>query len=237
LVSNAGNNSVTVDVRARVYQVSSSTAMPVGEMDWKELQLLPGQTIVESAEIEFPEVRTGTRFLIQWLEGESRVMGRTEALVFPTDLLSELKTLAPGATALGLFDPSNVLKPLLSTLELSFVDLDRDELEHFHGRLAILGPFNDQTQMGEGLARQVKFMARKGTRVLWIQPPAQTSLSTPLVPSFHTVSEGAGTVIVAQALLIRELKTRPQSQLNLVHLCRQACEPAPLSLSDTCAIP
>src|SRR5215467_960443 len=65
-VGNVANESV---IRTRLMQLSSTTAMPVGDAPWKTLQTLPRQTVLESAAFEFPAVRAETRFLIQWIEG------------------------------------------------------------------------------------------------------------------------------------------------------------------------
>jgi hypothetical protein len=72
----------------RLYQTSSATAAPLSEKAWKKIEILPGQTVLESASMDFPTVNAETRFLIQWLEGTNQVVGKTEVLVYPTNLLA-----------------------------------------------------------------------------------------------------------------------------------------------------
>src|ERR1035437_3374124 len=82
------------EISARIFQTSSATAVRLGEMPWKKLQVLPGQTVIESVQLDFPAVKAETKFLVQWLENTNHIIGRTEVLVYPTNLLAELKTLA-----------------------------------------------------------------------------------------------------------------------------------------------
>ena len=90
---NAGDKAVDAEMRIRLYQTSSATAAPLSEKAWRKIEILPGQTVLESASLDFPAVNAETRFLIQWLEGTNQVVGRTEGQVYPTNLLAELKTL------------------------------------------------------------------------------------------------------------------------------------------------
>src|ERR1039458_8627212 len=119
---NAGDKNASADVRTRLYQASSATAVPLSEKNWKKIEILPGQTVLESASMDFPAVNAETRFLIQWLAGTNRVIGKTEVLVYPTNLLSELKPLL-GDANFGVLDPNNELKPLLKTAKVDFIDL------------------------------------------------------------------------------------------------------------------
>src|SRR5436190_16816462 len=52
-----------IDVRMRLYQVNGATVFMVSETPWKRLRVLPGQTVVEAAALDFPLVRSETRFL------------------------------------------------------------------------------------------------------------------------------------------------------------------------------
>ncbi len=223
---NAGNETMNSDVSARLLQASSATVVRLSDSPWKKLQVLPGQTVVESATLDFPAVRADTRFLIQWVEGVSNIVGRTEVLVYPTNLLQELKALAgEQENALGIYDPQNQLKPLLKTMSVEFADLEDVGLESFHGKLAIVGPFATKQQMREGLPAQVELLAKKGTSVVWLQPPPEKR--DKLSPSFYTVSVGEAAVVVAQGGLVANLAEHPQSQLNLIHFARLALRPEP----------
>ncbi len=213
-------------------QNSSATAIRLGEVAWKRLQVLPGQTVLETAQLDFPLVKAETKFLVQWLEGTNRVLGKTEVLVYPTNLLAQLKPLADGE-ALGVFDQQNQLKPLLKSLNIEFVNLENSGVENFSGRLAIVGPFQSIAQVREGLLNQIQALAKKGAAIVWLQPPPEP-LPQPspiqrerkkLQPSFYSVSESTNTVIVVQPDLVADLPDNPQSQLNLIYLCKLALQP------------
>jgi hypothetical protein len=226
---NAGNQVVDVAMRTQLYQTSSATAAPLSEKAWKKIEILPGQTVLESAFVDFPAVNAETRFLIQWLEGTNQVVGKTEVLVYPTNLLAELKTLV-GEENLGVLDPNDELKPLLKQNRVEFSDLGEAALEDFQGKLAIIWPFSTKAQMREGLAETVHKIARKGAAVVWLQPPPGPK--DQIKPSFYIVPEGKGSVVVVQADMVARLTENPKSQLNLVYFCKLALNPAPLSLPD-----
>lgn len=226
---NGGDQIFAGEIRARILQTSSATAVQVGEAPWKALQVLPQQTVLESASLAFPEVKSETKFLVQWLENTNHVIGKTEVLIYPTNLLAELKPLA-GEEPLGVFDPQNRLKPLLKNLKLEFTDLENSRLEYFSGRLAIVGPFQSVAKMREGLASQIQALAKKGTAVVWIQPPPVKR--DKLAPSFYSVTESTNAVVVVQPELVANLADDPQSQLNLIYLCKLALQPEPVHLPD-----
>ena len=226
---NAGDKSTGADVRTRIYQTSSATAVPLPEKPWKKIEILPGQTVLESAALDFPAVNGETRFLIQWLEGTNQVVGKTEVLVYPTNLLAELKTLV-GEENFGILDPSDELKPLLKQNHVEFSDLGETALEDFQGKLAIIGPFSAGAQMREGLAQTVQKIARKGAAVVWLQPPPGPK--DQIKPSFYIVPKGKGAVVVVQADLVARLPENPRSQLNLVCFCKLALNPTPYFLPD-----
>ena len=91
---NNGERSIEAQIRTRLYQASSATAVLIHEDSWKQLQILPGQTVRESAALSFPSVRAETRFFVQWLGEANKVLGKTEVVVYPPDLLKDFKTLA-----------------------------------------------------------------------------------------------------------------------------------------------
>ena len=126
-----------VSISARVYQTTSATAAPYSKRLWKTLELLPGQTILESATFDFPLVRGETPFLIQWVEGTNHVLGVTEVLVYPPDLLKELGNLA-GQKPVGVFDPADRLKPLLKNADVAFFDFELSRFDNFEPLLAII---------------------------------------------------------------------------------------------------
>jgi hypothetical protein len=226
---NAGDKTVTAEVRTRLSQTSSVTAVTLAEKTWKKIEILPGQTVLESAEMDFPAVNAETRFLLQWLEGTNRVLGKTEVLVYPTNLLGELKPLL-GEDIFGVLDPNDELKPLLKQNRVDFVDLGESSLEDFQGKLAVIGPFQSKAQMREGLAQTIQKIARKSAAVVWIQPPPGPK--DKIRPSFQLVPEGKGAVVVVQPHLVANLAENPRSQFNLIYFCKLALNPEPFLLPD-----
>jgi hypothetical protein len=226
---NAGDKTLDAEIRIRFYQTSLATVAPLKEMPWKNIEVLPGQTVFETAQMDFPAVNTRTRFLIQWLAGTNQVISKTEVLVYSTNLLGELKPLL-GKENLGVLDPNDELKPLLKQNGVEFLDLGEMPLEDFSGRLAIIGPFESRSQMREGLAQTIKRIARKGVSMVWIQPPLDQK--DEIKPSFYVVSEGRGAVVIAQSDLVAHFSEDPKSQLNLVYFCKVALNPEPFSLPN-----
>ena len=224
---NVGATTLTYDLRMRLLQATSSTAAPFDEVPWKPLQILPHQTVLESATLTFPLVRAETRFILQWLTESNQVLGTSQVLVYPPDLLKDLKPLS-GDQPLGIFDPLHQLEPLLKTVGIEFCDL-ADDVDHFTGKLAILGPFKSKDQFGENLRSALKPLIRKGLAVVWIAPRTQTP--DVLRPSFQTIPLGKGAVVVVQPDLLPNLAGNPVSQLNLIRLSRLAINPEPLRLA------
>lgn len=228
---NRGNTVHEAHIQMRLMQLTSATAAPVSEAPWKRLEVLSGQTVVETAALELPAVKTKTRFLIQWVENKKEVVGTTEVHVYPTNLLAELQPLvAHEDGALGVFDPENQLKPLLKNCKVDYVDLGNLELEKYRGQLAIIGPFESRTQVDPQLAKKIKTIAENGVAVVWLQPPAEESFQERPVPSFYPVLENQKAVIVAQAGMVTGLSENPRSQLNLVSFCKMALCRQPLTL-------
>ena len=226
---NAGDKTADAEIRTRLYQTSSATAAPLSDKPWKQIEILPGQTVLESALLDFPAVNAETRFLIQWREDTNAVLGTTEVLVYPTNLLGELKLLV-GEANWGVLDPNAELKPLLKQNHIEFSDLGETALEDFQGKLAIIGPFSTKAQMREGLAQTMQKIARKGVAVVWLQPPLGPK--DQIKPSFYVVPEGKGLVVVVQSDLVANLRENPKSQLNLVYFCKLALNPTPFLLPD-----
>jgi hypothetical protein len=230
---NPGQKPFSQELSTRLYQASSATTVPLGTALWGKLEILPGQTVIESASPVFPAVNAETRFVIQWLAGTNQVLGTIEALVYPTNLLKELKPLA-GEKPLGLLDPQNLLKPLLKATAVEFLDLEDANIENYPGKLVIAGPFQNKTQMGEGLASQLRAVAKKGAGVVWLLPPPERKerRRENLRLSFYAVPEGKGTVVVVQASLTASLSERPEAQLNLLQFARLALHPETPRLPD-----
>lgn len=201
---------------------------------WKNITVLPGETILESCRINFPIVRAETPFLIQWIEGTNRVIGETKVLVYPTNLLEQLKPLLAGEP-LGIFDPNNTLKPLLRQVGVDIIDLETHNFANFTGRLALVGPFTSRTQMREGLKHDVRALAERGAGVVWVQAPPEPH--DKLRPSFYTVPTGKGAVVVAQADILSNPAENPAAQLNLIYFAQLALKPETIELPETTSGP
>ena len=72
---NPGNETAAAGLKVKLFQGSTATAAAVESHSWKQIQILPHQTIVESAAINFPTVRGETPFLIQWADVSNRILG------------------------------------------------------------------------------------------------------------------------------------------------------------------
>ncbi len=227
---NAGAQPFDAEVRMVLLQTSTATAVRSLEWPWKKLLVWPGQTVLETATVPFPAVRAETRFLIQWMAGASNTMGRTEVVVYPTNLLAPLKTLA-GDDPLGVFDPGDQLKPLLRTQGVEFQDLSEAGTDKFFGKLAIIGPFALRSQMRACLRDEVHALAKRGVAVVWLQPPVEKF--APLKPSFYVVREAGGAVVVAAHDLVVQPSEQPQAQLNLLRLAEEAVQPTTMNLPET----
>jgi hypothetical protein len=216
---NPSQETLRQPLSTRLCQASSAIVIPIDTNSWKTLEILPGQTVLESARLTFPPVKAETRFIIQWLAGTNHVLGTTDVRVYPTNLLQEVKTLA-GEDPLGILDPQNHLKPLLKTAAIEFTDFEDANVENYSGKLVIAGPFQNKAQMREGLASRLQTLAKKGVGVVWLQPPPEPR--DPLRPSFYTLIDGKGAMVIVQAYVVAGLADNPQSQLNLVQLARLA---------------
>lgn len=228
LWQNAGNQMTNAEISARIFQTSSATAVELGEMPWKTLQMLPQQTVLESAQLNFPAVKAKTKFLVQWLV-DTNVLGATPVLVYPTNLFQALQPFV-GETNFGVLDPNNQLKPLLKAQGIKFVDLAETGLDGFSGQLAVIGPFQSKAQVPDGLANQILALAKTNVAVVWIQPPQEKPGK--LQPSFYCVQKKQTAVVVVQPDLVSNLADNPRSQLNLIYFCELALNPQPPVLPD-----
>ena len=231
---NPGDENFEAAIHLRVFQTSSATAALLGEWPWRKLEVLPRQTILESARLEFPAVNAETKFLVQWMAGTNCIIGKTEVLIYPSNLLNELKLMFH-ADELGLLDPNNLLKPSFVQNHLEFLDLEKTALEDFSGKLAIIGPFESQLQIRGGLPKAIQRIAMKGVAVVWIQPPSNPA--DDITPSFYVVPEAKAAVVIVQPEMIADFAQNPAAQLNLVRLGKLAVRPAPFALPNFASQP
>ena len=218
---------MTNALTARLFQTTSATAARWGDTAWKNLQLLSEQTVLESIAMPFPEVQSETRFLIQWIGPADKILGSTPVLVYPQNLLRELKLLADDSPV-GLFDPSTQLKPRFQEAMVEFTDLEQSSLESFTGKLAIIGPWPPRAEVPTELPSDIERLATRGARIIWFKSPG-TPDTTPsgqtLVPSFYPVPTGKGLIVFAQSGLVADFANQPKSQIQLIQLARFALHP------------
>ncbi len=224
---NSGAATVQANVRGRIYQASSATTAPVSEFDWKSIQVLPGQTIIEAAALRFPVVQAETRFLVRWVDGKNGLIGVTDVRVYPTNMLAQLRSLGDGLPV-GVFDPSDQFKPLLRKVGVPYQDLLEDGTDQFEGKLAIFGPFPGAIRPRGSLGGDIRHLAKRGKAVVWLLPSIEAG---PLRPSFEAVRFGEGNVVVAQQDLMLNVAEDPEAQMKLLRLAEYAMYPARLDMA------
>jgi hypothetical protein len=227
---NSDDKMATVEIRTQIYQTATAIAMPLAEPHtWKILEILPGQTILETNLLTFPSVSQGTGFLVQWLDDTNGVLGRKDVMVYPRRLFDALGPLCRNKPP-GIFDPQNRIKPLLNEAGLVFEDLEIAGMNNFSGRLAII----DEISLMDGqLARlepEIRGLASNGAAVVWIKPSVASGPM--LEPAVYTVAVGRGTVTVVRPCAISNLAESPLAQLNLVRAVELAMKPDLLSANN-----
>ncbi len=226
--SNSSGNDFVGEIRVRNFQATSAIAALVSDALLKKIEVPANETVLETAALDFPQMKAKAKFLVQWQEDTNRIIGISEVLVYPTNLLQALRM--ADKSDFGVFDPNNLLKPLLSAQGIKFIDLGEMNLTNFTGKLAVIGPFESKAQEPDNLAKSILAIARNNVAVVWMQPPAKEN--DKLQPSFYPVRKRETAVIVAQDDLVADLAENPQSQLNLVSLCHLAMDPPPAALPD-----
>ena len=218
---NVTGQPIQTRLRLRLSQASSSTAMPVSDGWWKPLTVQPNQTVLDTAPVWFPAVKVPTRFWVQWVDERERVLGLSDVVAYPADLLREINNLTGGAP-IGLFDPLNALKPAFQPAGVRVADWDQ-----FSGRLAVVGPLARKDQWPEGLRRRVHTLARAGTAVVWLRPSDAEALPAS-EPAVVVYNKGGEVIVLAEARLVTDLAASPRAQLNLIKLIRLALNPEPV---------
>lgn len=220
LIQNRDQATTTAMVRFQIFQAASSLAAPIGEpQPWKRLAVLSGQTLVDSILMTFPLVKGKTRFLVRWSDEAEISLGLTEVLVYPTNLLFELKPLA-GGRPLGLYDPSSQIKPLLREMNIEFDDLENSGLERFTGGLAILGPFIPDEAIDPAFIRLAHDRAKAGVNLVFLTPMAR---GIPVLePATVIAGFGTGFIVTSRSAALTHFHENPVAQLNLVRLARVA---------------
>jgi hypothetical protein len=225
---NSSGQYFTGNMRIRIYQTSSATAVLISDAPWKNLEVPANETVLDAAALGFPLVKAKTKFLVQWLENTDRVIGTTDVMVYPTNLFQMLTPL--DKDDFGIFDPNDRLKPLLRGAGIRFLDLGEMNLTNFTGKLVVIGPFDSKAQEPDDLAKRILAIAKKNVAGVWLQPPFDKN--DQIKPSYYSVQKGRIAVVVAQSGLVSNLADNPQSQLNLIYFCNLALHPQPATLPD-----
>jgi len=228
---NASKVPEETSVRAKLFQLTSATTAPVIELPAKPLRVLEGQTISETVTIDLPMVRTPTRFLLRWSDTGTRSLGQTDIIVYPADLLKELKSVL-GDGRVGLLDPQNQLKPLLKSLEVDAEDLEDKELEEYEGKLIIAGPFASATQVPARFGERLRKLRERGVATVWIQP-RQRGLPTTDPSYFIAEDAKQPAVIIAAAETIADIGNNPEAQIRLLKMVSLAINPKPFEVPRT----
>jgi hypothetical protein len=231
-IRNPADKPVELQIRMRLLQLSSGSAMPVEDArSWKTLKLLPGQTVLEHAVMDFPAVKARTLFEIRWADAKDRSLGQTAVEVYPDDLLKQLATLTE-QKPVGLIDPDSQVKPLLKRAEIGFEDLEPGTaIEKFDGSLIVVFTRSPKKPQTPHLSERIIARVKEGIAVVWIEwefTPCRT-----LQPLAYSLRAGRGTMFFAQASTVADLANSPQSQLNLIHFAEIALIPGTLQLPET----
>lgn len=215
---------IRIEARLQLLQLTSATAVPLGgARTWKTFTVLPGQTVIENAVIEFPKLRVSTRFAARWLDADGKVLGVTEVWAHPDSVLDTLKLLA-GGQPVGLGDETGALRPVLAARGIAVSELNRAESWiEFRGRLALVVSKPAANQDGLRLDAAALARAKEGLAVVWFRPQPATSPSVPLLA--ERVTTGRGAVVLAPASTLDGLHLSPAAQLTLVRMAELALSP------------
>jgi hypothetical protein len=227
VVSNSGSALFTDDIQTRVYQGSSATMMPIAPAKtWKKIEVAPGKRLIESVGVDYPSVTSATTFQVQFLDGAKKVVGKVGVQVLPADVLKQLSTLN-GNKPVGIYDPENQLKPVLSRLHVDFDDLQNDPaFDAFHGKFLIAGPFSSLDKVNESLRARVSAKLKQSCSVVWLLPP---QLQAPF--GSVCLSEENASEVVLHDVAFKELAHSASAQFNLLRSVHFALDPQKLSLS------
>jgi hypothetical protein len=172
VVSNSASKSFAGNIQVRLYECSSATIMPVGPAKaWKKIEAPSGKRTIETVAVDYPSVSSETIFQLRFFDETRNVVGKMTVRILPTDLLKQLSTLS-GTNQLGIYDPENQLKPVLSRLQVAFEDLEDDgRFDGFHGNVLLAGPFSASAKITESLQRRISAKAKASCSVIWMLPP------------------------------------------------------------------
>jgi len=189
---NRSNQTWAGRVSRRIFQASSATAMPVGEVCGVRPLTIPArQTVLEQVALTFPTVRAETRFLVKWFVDDVPVAGATAVSAIPTNALQELEALA-GDAGLGLLDPHDRLSGAFERAGVRFAKLGLRDLDCYQGKLAFLCTDDLTPTESSGLKKSLRKLLAGGANVLWFHG-AESERDEPSITCWRTGA--AGTLI------------------------------------------
>ena len=216
--SAAGTERTEFAICFRLFLESSGVLAPIGPARaWKRLSLLPGQTLIEHASVEFPAVKRVSYGLVRWETEEGNGLGSTRVRVLPTDLIAELRTLTDG-DSVGVVEASTAMAALLERAGLSAEDLT-DLPQRPEARVILVLPGEVAETRPEVLARRVGAWVELGRIVVWFKVDAFGEMGV-----WAEKRPGQGSFVTADAAMVRRLDTA-EAQWRLVNLMRWATRP------------
>lgn len=220
---NAGTEERTLDLHFRLWQASSSTALPVGEtQSAKQVRILAGQTVVETIPIVFPAVQQATDLVVRWADGEGKALGATRVTLLPGDLLKQLGVLTAGQPV-ALFDPDKELGPLLERQGVAQVDLAEAPQADAERGLAVVGPFSFPPKTGSARPTEVENFAKRCRAMVWVEAPSPRGSGSGAV--VRVLVRDGRTVVVVPSTFLSNLSESASAQWQLVQAAAIALKP------------
>ncbi|MEW6303293.1 MAG: hypothetical protein AB1705_07475 [Verrucomicrobiota bacterium] len=229
IIRNRADIAVRQEIRGRVTQLSSSTQMPLPLVEpRKRIEVLPGQTVIETVTVTLPSVNANTRFRIHWMDEAGRWLGASEVIGCPDNTLEQLKA-AGAAQTIHLHDPEGVFEPLFAQGKVRHETLrSRADVDAVKHGLVLIAPFEMGARDREDFATKLaKKAGEAGVAVVWFRAPDhRLTIPAPVWLASH----GAGTLVVAPGLLVADLKDSAAAQVNLIQCVELALKPARFGL-------
>ena len=223
---NDEKRSAEIDLRFRLYQASSGTLMPVGDIQtFKRIKILEGQTVIETVSLKIPAIKTSGRFQVQWFDGDKK-FGVSDVMVYPVGILKQLKVLA-GEKALGILDVSGELRKLLDQLKIEYEDLEKDPgLGEFNGKLVIITAYTSKEQLPPQLIANIGKKAKDGASIVWVRP---ADMAQPMHQvTVCSLQMGEGTVVMVHPSVVVNIGSSADAQVALIRCAQMAVKPMEL---------
>jgi hypothetical protein len=209
--TNQGLDRIDIEIKGRVFQESSTLAMELPIEIRGRLQLLPNQTAWMLLSAEIPDLRDKSLLLVRWEDG-SRVLGKTELIVYSRDILHEFESMA-GEKGLGVRSSDEEFKSAFAKAKVRFQDVA--DPERFDGQILITS---------DGSKGSFASLARRGIIVICVLAAAGADDHV-LRPNFFAIPYGDGAVVFVRQEFIANFDTEARSQCRLVQICGMATQP------------